>query len=164
MVARMVRDHEVVGSNPVASTKPRIRAHLAPFLHDLDCGHLHFSKLPCPHIRKNAICNPSARFGGQFFSPNLCRRKAHIGGRQMIFCLPFLLRDRGGITERGCKLNYIRPALSEVYPDESRYLCPCFEAVRQGDPSLSLGMTSLAHPPTPSFSPLQKEVMRVSEA
>ena len=31
MVARLVRDQEVVGSNPVASTKPRIRAHLAPF-------------------------------------------------------------------------------------------------------------------------------------
>ena len=28
-----------------------------------DCGHLRFGKLPCPHIRKNAICNPSPRFG-----------------------------------------------------------------------------------------------------
>ena len=36
MVARSVRDAEVVGSNPVASTKTRIRAHLAPFFHVVD--------------------------------------------------------------------------------------------------------------------------------
>ena len=53
---------------PTLSAKPSIRAHLAPFLYDSDCGHLRFGKLPCPHIRKNAICNPSSRFGGSVLS------------------------------------------------------------------------------------------------
>ncbi len=35
---------------PVDRTKPRIRAHLAPFLHVSDFGHLRFSKLPRPRI------------------------------------------------------------------------------------------------------------------
>ena len=63
-----VRLKRTVGSNPTLSAKPRIRAHLASFLYDSDCGHLRFGKLPCPHIRKNAICNPSSRFGGSVLS------------------------------------------------------------------------------------------------
>ena len=59
---------EVVANDPTLSAKPRIRAHLASFLYDSDCGHLRFGKLPCPHIRKNAICNPSSRFGGSVLS------------------------------------------------------------------------------------------------
>lgn len=42
------------------STKPRIRAHLAPFLHALDFGHSCLSKFYRFRIRKNTICNPSA--------------------------------------------------------------------------------------------------------
>ena len=42
MVARLVRDQEAMGSNPVTSTKTNIRAHLAPFLRVSDFGHLHF--------------------------------------------------------------------------------------------------------------------------
>ena len=38
------------GSTPVNRTKPRIRAHLAPFLHASDFGHLRPCKLPRPHI------------------------------------------------------------------------------------------------------------------
>ena len=34
------------------------------------------------------------------------------------------------------QVEFIRLALSEVYPDEPRYLCMGFELVRQGDPSL----------------------------
>ena len=63
LVERLNGIQEASGSNPLISTKSKIRAHLAPFLHDSDCGHLRFGKLPCPHIRKNAICNPSFRFG-----------------------------------------------------------------------------------------------------
>ena len=59
---------EVVANDLTLSAKPRIRAHLAPFLYDSDFGHLRFGKLPCPHIRKNAICNPSSRFGGSVLS------------------------------------------------------------------------------------------------
>ena len=55
------------GSTPVNRTKPRIRAHLAPFLHVSDFGHLHHSKLHRPRIRKNIICYPSARFGALYF-------------------------------------------------------------------------------------------------
>ena len=46
MVARMVRDHEVVGSNPVTPTKLRKRAQDAPFFHVSDFGHLRQSKPP----------------------------------------------------------------------------------------------------------------------
>ena len=40
----------VTASAPVIRTKPRIRAHLAPFLHVADFGHLRRSKLPRPCI------------------------------------------------------------------------------------------------------------------
>lgn len=45
------------------STKPRIRAHLAPFLHVWDFSHLCLSKLSRPRICRHTICNPCARFG-----------------------------------------------------------------------------------------------------
>ena len=49
-VERVLGKDEVTGSNPVSSSKSKIRAHLAPFLHDSNCGHLRFGKLPCPRI------------------------------------------------------------------------------------------------------------------
>lgn len=48
------------GETLLSSTKPRIRAHLAPFLHASDFGHLCLSKFHRFRIRKNTICNPSA--------------------------------------------------------------------------------------------------------
>ena len=61
-----------------------IRAHLAPFLHDSDCGHLLLCKLPCPHIRKNAICNHSSRFV-QTSAPGIFYvRRAGFGGDKKI--------------------------------------------------------------------------------
>ena len=49
-VERVLGKDEVTGSNPVSSSKSKIRAHLASFLHVSDCGHLRPCKLPCPRI------------------------------------------------------------------------------------------------------------------
>ena len=43
-----VRHKRTVGSNPTLSAKPRIRAHLTPFLHVSGLGHLRFGKLHQP--------------------------------------------------------------------------------------------------------------------
>ena len=58
----------------------------------LDCGHLRFGKLPCPHIRKNAICNLSARFEGQLFYPLNPKQKEP----ERLFCFSFSLSLRRG--------------------------------------------------------------------
>lgn len=57
LVARSVRDAEVVGSSPVASTKRRIRAHFAPFFHALVsivCGS-RIREISGPPARRKAV-------------------------------------------------------------------------------------------------------------
>ena len=54
MGERLPYKQDVIGSSPIVSTKPRIRAHLASFLHVSDFGHLRFSKRVRTHIRKPA--------------------------------------------------------------------------------------------------------------
>ena len=45
-VERVLGKDEVTGSNPVSSSKPRIRAHLVLFFRDSNFGHLLHCKLP----------------------------------------------------------------------------------------------------------------------
>ena len=71
-----------VGSNPTVSAKPKKRAHLAPFFHDSDCSHLLYCKLPCPHVRKNTLCNLLFA-AGAFYSLNpfgIIQTKPGLGG------------------------------------------------------------------------------------
>ena len=62
---RFISRVEHAPHEPSWYAKARIRAHLDILTSCSGFGHLRPSKLPCPHIRKNATCNPSARFGEQ---------------------------------------------------------------------------------------------------
>ena len=55
-VEHILGKDEVTGSNPVSSSKPRIRAHIASFFRDSDFSHLRHSKLLCPHTQKYTLC------------------------------------------------------------------------------------------------------------
>ncbi len=55
-VEHILGKDEVTGSNPVSSSKPRIRAHIASFFRDSDLSHLRHSKLLYPHTQKYTLC------------------------------------------------------------------------------------------------------------
>ena len=79
-----------------------------------DCGHLRFGKLPCPHIRKNAICNPSSRFGGSVLSAKPTTK----GARAALF-----------LYQGGCRYHSqyrsLRPAMVRLLLD-TRKRCTRF--------------------------------------
>ena len=100
------------GSNPFLCAKPRIRAHLAPFLPVSGFGHLRFSKLPCPRIGKDAICNPSARFEGDHFYPrNPCvNNTSSFAEFVLFFCLAMSCK----CAEAGARRVLVRKIISPI--------------------------------------------------
>ena len=62
---RFISRVEHAPHEPSWYAKARIRAHLDILTSCSGFGHLRPSKLLCPRIRKDATCNPSARFGEQ---------------------------------------------------------------------------------------------------
>ena len=50
-VEHILGKDEVTGSNPVSSSKPRIRAHIASFFRDSDFSHLRQGKYPWGFIK-----------------------------------------------------------------------------------------------------------------
>ena len=63
LVEQLTLNQRAQGSSPWRCTKPRIRAHLAPFLRV--SGSVTYVNVCArrPRTRKDATCNPSARFG-----------------------------------------------------------------------------------------------------
>ena len=55
-VEHILGKDEVTGSNPVSSSKPRIRAHIASFFRDSDFGHVRLCTLSRPHAQKYTLC------------------------------------------------------------------------------------------------------------
>ncbi len=144
MVWHQLPKLRVAGSSPVIRSKPKIRAHLAPFRHVSDCGHVRFSTRPYPHVTGfGQKITPPAGFRGRRYVHAISKSGSHKRAK-LIPCKNVRCKFLGR-GARGDPLFFQRGGLPENSHTSIReiYLAMTFfSSAKRGTPLTNSGACS----------------------